>query len=321
MILTEFLPSKPDLSWRLARQAGITHAICKCAPEITGLKDPSDIDALRTIQKRFEGGGFTLIGLEGDEFDMQRIKLGRTGRDEDLDKYCRMLCNMGELGISLLCYNFMATIGWYRTNIAVPSRGGAITNSFNRRNSDIPVNVADQVSEAQLWENYIYFIHAVIPQAERCGVKMGLHPDDPPVSPLCGIGRIFTSADAFSRAMKLSDSPAHGITFCQANFVAMGEDIGACVSRFASRIKFIHFRDIDGTSDNFTETFHDAGPTDMAAALRCYHEAGLDVPIRVDHVPTMAGEDNARYGYSTLGRLFAIGYLKGICDALYISTR
>ncbi len=316
MILADFLPAAPDRSWALAKQAGVTHAICKCAPELTGLPAPDHLDALRTIRDRFAAAGLTLIGLEGDEFDMQRIKLGQAGRDDDIARYQQMLRNLGALGIRLLCYNFMATIGWYRTDPHVPARGGAVTNRFRLSAVEVePVPVELRVTEEALWENYAYFISRVLPVAEQAGVRMGLHPDDPPLSPLRGVGRIFTSAEAFDRAMALSDSPAHGITYCQANFLAMGEDIAATARRFADRIVFVHFRDIAGTREDFTETFHDNGPTDMAAMLKLYNDLGFTGPIRVDHVPSMAGEENLPHGYAQLGRLFAIGYMKGILDA------
>jgi len=320
MILADFLPATPDRSWHLARQVGVTHAICKCAPELTGLNAPDDLDALRTIRDRFAGGGFKLIGLEGDEFDMQRIKLGLPGRDADIARYQAMLRNMGALGIGLLSYNFMATIGWYRTDPHVPARGGAVTNRFRAVAVDpAPVAPELRVTEEKLWENYEYFITRVLPVAEAAGVKMGLHPDDPPVSPLRGVGRIFTSADAFARAMALSDSPSHGITYCQANFLAMGADIAATARRFAGRIVFVHFRDVEGTREDFTETFHDNGPTDMAAILKLYADLGFRGPIRADHVPSMAGEEHLPHGYAQLGRLFAVGYMKGILDAHRIS--
>lgn len=322
MIVADFLPAHPDRSWKLAQQIGVTHAIVKAAPELTGLNPPSNIDALRTVQRRFEMAGFQIAGLEGDQFDMQRIKLGRPGRDQDLENYVRMLENMGELGISLLCYNFMATLGWCRTATGVSTRGGALTSRFKLDELDpTPVREDQRTSEEQMWHNYAYFIRAVMPAAEKAGVNMGLHPDDPPLSPLRGIGRIFSSPEGFDRAMTLSQSPSHGITFCQANFVAMSTDVTACARQFAPRIKYIHFRDVRGKADCFEETFHDDGPTDMAHMMKIYHEARLDVPIRVDHVPTMEGEDNSQHGYAVLGRLFAIGYLKGIMAAHGIPFR
>jgi mannonate dehydratase len=319
MILADFLPPKRDHSWDFARQVGVTHAIARCHPRDTDLNPPWDRDALRTVQRQFSDAGITLTGLEGDEFDMRRIKLGLDGRDEDLALYCRMLANLGELGIGLLCYNFMATIGWCRTHTHVPTRGGALTNRFQLSALDPnPVAPEDRVTEEQLWDNYTYFLRAVLPSAEKAGVKMGLHPDDPPLSPLRGVGRIFSTPDGFARALALSDSPSHRLTFCQANFVAMGCDVTATARRFADRIAFVHFRDIAGTATDFTETFHDAGPTDMPAMLQLYHEIGFRGPIRVDHVPSLAGEEDLPHGYAYLGRLFAIGYMKGILDTAHI---
>jgi mannonate dehydratase len=319
MILADFLPATPDRSWDLARQVGITHAICKCAPELTGLPAPDDLPTLRLIRDRFANAELKLIGLEGDEFDMRRIKLGLEGRDVDLERYRTMLRNMGELGIGLLCYNFMATIGWFRTHPHVPGRGGAVTNRFQLSAVDATlVAESERIGEEQLWSNYEYFLQAVLPTAEKAGVKLGLHPDDPPLSPLRGVARIFTHADSFDRALALSDSPSHGVTFCQANFRAMGGDVIADARRFASRIQFVHFRDISGTREDFTETFHDEGPTDMPGMLRLYHELGFRGPIRVDHVPSMAGEENRPHGYALLGRLFAVGYMKGILDTAAI---
>ena len=147
MILADFLPPKRDRSWDFARQVGVTHAIARCHPRDTGLNPPWEIDALRTVQRNFAASGIKLIGLEGDEFDMRRIKLGLAGRDEDLELYCCLLANMGELGIRLLCYNFMATIGWCRTDTRVPARGDAITNRFQLSALDAaPVPPEDRVT-------------------------------------------------------------------------------------------------------------------------------------------------------------------------------
>ena len=320
MVLADFLPPMADRSWALALQMGVTHAICKCAPELTGLPAPDDLDALRTIRDRFAAKGLILHGLEGDQFDMQRIKLGLPGRDEDIARYQKMLRNMGALGIPLLCYNFMATIGWCRTDTRIQARGGAISNRFQLTAlAPDPLPLELCVTEEKLWDNYEYFITRVLPVAEAAGVKMGLHPDDPPISPLRGVARILTSAEAFARAMSLSHSPSHGITYCQANFLAMGEDIAATAWRFADRIVFVHFRDIAGTREDFTETFHDNGPTNMPEMLQLYHEMGFRGPVRVDHVPSMDGEEDLPHGYAQLGRLFAIGYMKGILDTARIS--
>jgi mannonate dehydratase len=95
----------------------------------------------------------------------------------------------------------------------------------------------------------------------------------------------------------------------------MGADIPATIRRFGRQIAYVHFRDVEGGADSFAETFHDNGPTDMAAAMRAYREIGFDGPIRPDHVPQMVGEDDGEPGYTMLGRLFAYGYIRGLLDA------
>jgi mannonate dehydratase len=102
---------------------------------------------------------------------------------------------------------------------------------------------------------------------------------------------------------------------CQATYLMMGEDVYKVIEELGERIFFVHFRNARGNKYSFRETFHDDGMIDMANIMAHYKKCGVDVPIRVDHVPLMAGEDNTVPGYTALGRLFAIGYLKGILDA------
>ena len=314
MKLGLMLPARQNIQWTLAAQLGVEAVVTKAAPELTGLPDPSDYQALKTIRDNFKAAGLELYALEGDEFDMSRIKLGLPGRDEDIEKYQKMLTNMGRLGLKLLCYNFMAGVGWFRSRNDLKERGGALTSGFDI--AEIDNNVPLKLSEEQLWDNYTYFIRAVMPAAEAAGVKMGLHPDDPPLSPLFGYSRILTSADAYRRAMALSDSPSHGITFCQATFRTMGEDVFKLIPEFGKRIFFLHFRDVTGNKTCFRETFHDNGPTDMVELLRTTLKHAPDCLIRPDHTPTMAGESNENFGYTMQGNLFATGYIKGILDAL-----
>lgn len=314
MKLGLMLPCKRNIQWTLASQLGVEAVVTKAAPELSSLSDPSDYESLKYIRDQFKEAGLNLYALEGDEFDMNRIKLGLPGRDEDIEKYQKMLTNMGRLGLKLLCYNFMAGVGWFRSRNDLKERGGALTSGFDI--AEIDNNVPLKLSEEQLWDNYAYFIRAVMPAAEAAGVKMGLHPDDPPISPLFGYSRILTSADAYRRAMSLSDSPSHGITFCQATFRAMGEDVFKLIPEFGKRIFFLHFRDVTGSKTCFRETFHDNGPTDMAELLRITLKHAPDCLVRPDHTPTMAGESNENFGYTMQGNLFATGYIKGILDAL-----
>ncbi|WP_046243495.1 SDR family NAD(P)-dependent oxidoreductase [Hymenobacter terrenus] len=231
------------------------------------------------------------------------------------------LGRLGQLGIRLLCYNFMAT-GWYRTSTTVPERG-ALVSGFDTAVADrLPLTEHGVIPAEAIWANYAYFLARVLPHAERAGVRLALHPDDPPVPSLLGIGRIFTSTAAIRRALSLADSAAHGLTFCQGTYTTMGEDVPALVQEFGAqgRIHFVHVRDVVGHADSFRETFPDNGPTDMAAVFRAYQAVGFAGPIRSDHAPTMAGESNAQPGYEAKGHLFGIGYMKGLMDALGISS-
>ena len=155
-------------------------------------------------------------------------------------------------------------------------------------------------------------LQAVVPVAEKAGVTLGLHPDDPRLT-VGGIPRIIRGPAAYHRMIEMVDSHANGIICCQGNFTAMGVEIPETVQRFAEHIKFVHLQDIEGDADNFVDTWHDAGPTDMLAAMSAYLEyVDESVVIHPDDVPMMAGEDNSNPGYHMLGRLFAIGYMKGL---------
>jgi len=175
------------------------------------------------------------------------------------------------------------------------------------------------VTEERLWENLAYFLDCVVPVAEEAGVQLAMHPDDPPLSPIRGLGRIMRSVDNFQRLLDLRPSPVNGIALCQGNFALMTDDLPAVIRRFGQqeRIFFVHLRDVRGTAERFVETFHDDGQTDLLACLRAYREVGYDGVLRPDHVPTMDGDSHDDPAYSTVGRLFAVGYIKGLCQAIY----
>ena len=336
MKLVEFVPPTPHPLWKLCLQMGITDVIVKVNPSLTGLPDPWRYETLSFLVSRLASAGLKVVGLEGDPFDMAPIKehgasgSGRACRDreEALSHYCELLESMGRLGIPLLCYNFMVGTGWARTGVR-EGRGGARATYFSLREalggSQLAATAAGATSCAPpgvkltaepVWENYAHFIRRVMPVAERAGVRMGLHPDDPCLPSLGGYARIFGSVAAYDRAYALAPSPSNAVTFCQANFKLMGEDLESAARHFGKRIAFIHVRDVEGTKEDFTELFHDQGTTDQFALMRVYRELGLDVPVRGDHVPEMEGDRlltaDCVPGYFTLGRLFANGYLKAL---------
>ncbi len=177
------------------------------------------------------------------------------------------------------------------------------------------------LSEEKLWETLEYFLRKVVPVAERAGVRLAMHPDDPPLSPIRGVGRIMRSVENYQRLLDLVPSECNGITLCQGNFTLMTEDLPSVIRHFGrqNKIFFVHFRDVRGTVQRFVETWHDEGQTDLVACMEAYKEVGFDGPVRPDHVPTVDGDSNEHPGYSAYGRLYALGYIKGLCDVVWRS--
>jgi len=310
MDYTVFMSTEPTERWDLAKQMGLSRAVSGLPRGADG--DPWDFEALLELNNRFADAGLDLAVIE-DRPPLDDAILGREGRDEQIETVKTLLRNMGRVGIDVWCYVWMAPLKVLRTSRSVRGRGGSLVTRYDHDQMDRGPELAGADAE-ELWANLEYFLDEVVPVAEEAGVKLALHPDDPPHSPVRGVERIVTSPAAYRRAMDLHDSEYNGITLCQGNFAAMGADVPAAIREFDERIHFAHFRDVEGASDDFTEVWHDEGPTDMAAAIRAYEEIGFDGPLRPDHCPTMAGEDNASPGYHDKGRLFAVGYLKGLRD-------
>lgn len=311
MLLTDYLRSEPDLTWQLALQSGVTHGVIRL-PEDEDF-DPTDRAHVLAVTDRFHAHGITPVIVEPLPNALHdHIKLGDKRRDESIEKFIKLMENLRETTVDTVCFNFMAHYGWTRTAKGLPERGGARVTGF--RLADFHPNETVITAE-QMWQNYEYFIRAVVPYAEKYGIKLALHPDDPPLPTLGGVARIFTSLDAIRRGIGTVDSPNLGVTFCQACYYLMGENVEDAIRTLADKIFFVHFRNVRGEKTHFSETFHDNGELPMARLIGVYREAGVDVPIRVDHVPTLAHESIEQAGYDALGRLFAIGYLKGILES------
>lgn len=312
MILTDYFLSEKDSQWDYALQCGVKHSVIQL-PETAGF-DVTDRSHWETICNRFTSAGIKPVVVEPLPNHLHNhIKTGDSRRDESIEKAIKMLPIMDALDVRTICFNFMAHVGWTRTSANLPERGGALVTGFDLKD----YRPADKtITEKELWDNYTYFIKAMAPEAEKYGIQLALHPDDPPLAKMGGVSRIMISYDSIRRALDIADSPSVGVTMCQATYLMMGEDLYDVIPKLADRIFFIHFRNVEGSKEKFRETFHDNGVIDMADIMRLYKRCGVDVPVRVDHVPTLLGEDNSAPGYSALGRLFAIGYLKGILDAL-----
>lgn len=270
----------------------------------------------------------------------ESIKLGRPDRDRHIEAFCQSLENVAAIGVEVVCYNFMPVVDWTRTALDAPLPDGSTTLGyedeqaqqletavdltnlpgwdvrFDRDELHALVNAYRSLSSEHLWENLAYFLDRVVPVAERAGVKLAIHPDDPPW-PVFGIPRIITSGNALHRVTQLVDRRTNGVTLCTGSLgVDPAQDLPALIRRLADRIHFVHARNVSLTGNKqFHETAHPNGDIDLPAVLRALKETGFDGPLRPDHGRMIWGE-KGQPGYGLYDRALGATYLQGIWSAL-----
>jgi len=307
---------KPDIDemWHHSKQMGLEDAVA-----ISGPRADLPLWDFRTaalVKKRYEDFGLNVSVVEG-WLPMDNIKKGTPGREAEMELVLQAIRNLGALDIRVVCYNWMAFFNWFRTSVTTRTRGGALTSSYDHSITEAaPEAKAERIGREQLWDNLRWFLERAVPVAEKAGVKLAMHPDDPPLPKVMGVPRLMGSIEGFDRLIGLVESEANGICFCQGNFSAMRVDMVDAIRRYATKglVHFVHFRDVQGPADNFVETFHDDGQTDMFAAMRAWNDCGYKGVMRPDHAPAMEGDPNISPGYEARGRLFAIGYMKGLLE-------
>jgi len=324
IILTHVLSLDQPERLKLCLQMGVTHAVSN--PSLRGIGPDQYEAAMRKHKEAWAQAGFTVNVYEVmTPVPADNIRRGSPGRDQELKNWIAYVQAMGKAGIPVLCYNLGQ--GGRRTSNTLVLRGGALTTEHNYEESKKLPPAKEVYTEDQLWEALTWLIERITPVCEKANVKMGYHPNDPSVSPYLGSAQIMISPAAYRRLFSIADSPYNGVSFCQGNFRSMkyapGESIYSVATEFAERrkIQFVHFRDVDGTAETrYHETFHDDGPTDMARMLQCYTRGGFVGPLRTDHAPAMEGENaKGSSGYAMLGHIHAIGYTKGLMQALNIA--
>ena len=316
MKLSAVITPPTDTNLRLLAQLGVVDLVYY---DMHGM--PTSLDDLSAEIARVKQCGLNITAIEGGP-PIDKIVLGLEGRDAQIEIYKQALASMGKLGIRTLCYNFMPQITAdamvIRTSYATPERGGALTSSFNLAQLDHARQTKEApTSDEQMWANIEYFLRRIIPAAEAADVKLAMHPDDPPLSPIWHLSRIMSSVENFERLFELAPSAYNGLTFCQGCFAELGVDLIATIHRFAPRIHFVHCRDISGPVHNFRETFPDNGPTNLPEVFKAYHEIGYKGLIRSDHVPQLITEQGHNSGYGLHGNIFAVGYIKGLMEPIF----
>jgi mannonate dehydratase len=272
------------------------------------------------IKARIDRAGLSLtnIGNTGVH-NMPEVTLNLPGRDEKIAQYQDYLRAIGRLGLGYTTYAHMANGIWHSGTR--PTRGGAPARHFDlgtARGSWIETEYAQPLSHGrrytqdELWDNFAYFMRRVVPVAEEVGVRIGLHPDDPPVVELGGVPRcVLGSYPAYLRALEIAGSPNVGVCLCAGSWLEGGERMGASLAEAATafarmdKLWKVHFRNVSSPLPTFTETFVDSGYADLGAFMRTLVDLDFDGILIADHVPAMVGDWRTGWAYS-------IGYIKAL---------
>lgn len=298
-------------------------------------------DALSRLRERIEESGFQFVVAESIPVH-EDIKLGRASRDRLIDNYCTSVVHLGAAGVPVLCYNFMPIFDWTRTSLDSRLDDGSSALAYDDaalQRVDLSSGTRDlpgwgaaydaaqlqallaayrNVPAARLWENLAHFLERVVPVAASVGVRMAIHPDDPPW-PIFGLPRIITNAAALRRFVGLVDNPANGVTFCTGSLGAdPANDLPSMVRELGSRIHFAHCRNVRVTGPRrFNESPHPSrfGSVNMLNILRALHNVGFGGPVRPDHGRMIWGE-TGRPGYGLYDRALGAMYLQGLWEAI-----
>ncbi len=292
------------------------------------------------LKDEVESHGMELVVIESIPVH-EEIKLGGAKRDEYIEIWLQSVRNMAEVGIPVVCYNFMLAFDWLRTDLRKSMGNGAYTMFYNEDDlaqfdftREIPawsqkytpetlqtmLDRSRALSEEQLWENLEYFLKRVVPVVEKLGVKMAIHPDDPPF-PVMGIPRLMTCQKNLQRFLDCVDSPANGLAFCTGSLGAgLHNQVEEMLEHFAptGRVHFMHVRNLKHESEkHFYETAHPSseGRMDMFRVMKALHDAGYKGPLRPDHGRDIWGEERTP-GYGLYDRALGATYLQGLWEAL-----
>ena len=319
---------------------GMTHIVSAVYDEPVGEVWP--VAKIVALQQQIEATGLVFEVVESVPVH-EDIKLGKPSRDRLIANYQQTLRNLASVGVKVVCYNFMPVFDWTRTELAKQLDDGSTClafdtqkvaaidaeqgislpgwdSSYRREELQALLNDYRSVDADRLWQHLEYFLQAVIPVAEECGIKMAIHPDDPP-RPIFGLPRIVKDRDDLARILDAVDSPANGLTLCSGSLGAGPQNnVEALVREFGGRgrIHFAHIRNVKVSPDgDFEETAHlsSCGSLDVAAIVKAYHDVGFDGYVRPDHGRMIWGE-TGKPGYGLYDRALGAVYINGLWEAV-----
>ena len=319
---------------------GLTHIVSAVYDEPVGEVWP--LEKIQALKQRIEQAGLVFEVVESVPVH-EDIKLGKPSRDRLIANYQQTIRNLSSAGIKVVCYNFMPVFDWTRTELAKRLDDGSTCLAFDAqqaesidaeqgialpgwdssyKNGELQALLQEYraVDAQQLWKNLEYFLQAVIPVAEACGLKMAIHPDDPP-RPIFGLPRIVKDRDDLARILDAIDSPANGLTLCSGSLGAGPQNnVEALVREFGGRgrIHFAHIRNVKvSEAGDFEETAHlsACGSLDIAAIVKAYHDVGFEGYVRPDHGRMIWGE-TGKPGYGLYDRALGAVYINGLWEAV-----
>jgi mannonate dehydratase len=308
-----------DEDLQFAQQLGVEYV------NIPSGGDKATLENFIRLKQRVAAAGLKVWNIgNSNVHNMPEVTLNLPGRDAKIEEYKTYLRNLAQAGIFYTTYAHMGNGIW--SSERETTRGGAPARAFDMSKNpkgwwvgkvfEGPLTHGRKYSKEELWENYTYFIKQVVPVAEELGMRIGIHPDDPPVPELGGIPRcIFGNFDGYARALEIANSPNIGVCLCAGTWMEggehMGKDVFEAARAFAKMDKLwkIHFRNVSAPIPRFVETFIDNGYTDMLKLMRTLHEVDFRGAVIADHVPGMVGGSRVGWAYS-------IGYMKGLLAAV-----
>ena len=299
-------------------------------------------ESLEKMKKQCEDHGLIFDIVESIPVH-ENIKLGRGNVDELLDVYCENIRRCAEYGVKCVTYNFMPVFDWTRTQLDKKAADGSTSlvmyweqmkgldplkddihlpgwdSSYTQEEVRELITAYGEIGEEGLWKNLEKFLQKVIPVAEECGVRMAIHPDDPPY-PIFGLPRIITCEENLDRFLALYDSPTNSLCLCTGSLgCAKSNDIPAMVRKYAKmdRIAFMHIRNVKIMEDgSFEERAHlsSCGTLDMYEVVKALAEEGFDGYVRPDHGRMIWGE-TGKPGYGLFDRALGATYINGLFEA------
>ena len=273
-----------------------------------------ELKDLVSLRRTVESYGMKLSALENVPTKFyDHVMLGGPKRDEQIENMIYTIRNIARAGIPIFGYNWMPSQVWRTKPEYI--RGNAEATAFDYSVAkDLPITHDREYTEEEMWQNLEYWIKIITPIAEEEGIRLGIHPCDPPVQTLGGIPQLLRSFDAYKRLIEIYPSDSNGIEFCQGTFSEMNDDIYDMIKYFGERKKilYVHFRNVSGQVPKFHEEFINTGYVDMYKAMKIYNDVGYDSFFIDDHVPSTF--QDTHFGHR--GRAFAMGYIQALIESV-----